>query len=144
MVVKGAGVARRVLLESLGWILVVVGLAALVLPGPGLLAVFAGLAILSQQYKWAERRLNPVKERALKAAADSVETWPRVVISVLTALFIMAVGVVWGLRPAAPSWWPLDDSWWLIGGWGTGVSLIVSGFIALGLVVYSYRRFRSP
>jgi len=144
MVVKGAGVARRVLLESLGWILVVVGLAALVLPGPGLLAVFAGLAILSQQYEWAERRLNPVKERALKAAADSVETWPRVVISVLSALFIMAVGVVWGLRPAAPSWWPLDDSWWLIGGWGTGVSLIVSGFIALGLVVYSYRRFRSP
>jgi hypothetical protein len=28
------------------------------------------------------------------------------------------------------------------GGWGTGSSLILSGLIALGLVIYSYREFR--
>lgn len=142
MAVRGAAAVRRVLMETLGWILVVGGIAALVLPGPGLLALFAGMAILSQQYEWAERRLEPVKQRALGAAADSVESWPRIVMSVLGAFFVMAVGVVWGLRPPAPGWWPVPESWWLVGGWGAGATLIASGLIALGLVAYSYRRFR--
>ena len=54
--VPGGGTAKRVVLEAAGWLLLVVGIAALVLPGPGLLGVFAGLALLSQQYEWAERR----------------------------------------------------------------------------------------
>jgi uncharacterized protein (TIGR02611 family) len=134
--------AQRVLLETVGWILVVAGIAALVLPGPGLLMVFAGMAILSQTYDWAERRLEPVKERALRAAEEGVQTWPRIVVSVSVALAVTAVGVVWGLRPPAPGWWPVDESWWLFGGWGTGSTLIVSGIIAMVLVGYSYRRFR--
>ena len=142
MAVKGASAARRVALESLGWVLVVAGIAALVLPGPGLLMIFAGMAILSQQYEWAEKRLEPVKEKALTAAEESVETWPRIVLSVLSGLVVIGVGVVWGLHPPAPSWWPLDEKWWLFGGWGTASTLIISGLIGLSLVAYSYRRFR--
>ena len=82
MKAPGGSAARRLVLETIGWVLVVAGIAALVLPGPGLLAIFAGLALLSQQYEWAERRLEPVKEKALEAAQDSVETWPRIVLSV--------------------------------------------------------------
>ena len=41
--------------------------------------LFGGLAILSQQYEWAERRLDPIKYRALKGAAEGVETWLRIV-----------------------------------------------------------------
>ena len=52
---------KRVLVEGAGWIMVIAGIAALILPGPGLLLLFAGLAILSQQYTWAEKRLQPVK-----------------------------------------------------------------------------------
>ncbi|GCD90028.1 PGPGW domain-containing protein [Nocardioides sp. LS1] len=134
--------ARRVALETLGWILVVAGIAALVLPGPGLLMVFAGLALLSQQYEWAERRVEPVKERALKAAAEGVETVPRIVLSVVFALLLVAAGVLWIWRPAAPGWWPVDESWWLLGGWGTGATQVASGLIALATIVYSVRRFR--
>ena len=47
------GAAKRVTLEVVGWTLVVAGIVALVAPGPGLLMVFGGLAILSQQYDWA-------------------------------------------------------------------------------------------
>jgi len=143
MAVKGASAVRRVAFEALGWILVVAGIAALVLPGPGLLMIFAGMAILSQQYEWAEKRLEPVKQRALKAAEESVETWPRIVLSLLSGLLVIGVGVVWGLQPPAPAWWPVDEKWWLFGGWGPASTLIVSGLIALGLVAYSYRRFRS-
>lgn len=134
--------ARRIVLETLGWILVVAGIAALVLPGPGLLMVFAGLALLSQQYDWAERRVEPVKERALKAAAEGVETVPRIVMSVVFALLLVAAGVLWIWGPAAPGWWPVDESWWLLGGWGTGATQVASGLIALAMIVYSVRRFR--
>lgn len=67
------GTAKRLLLEILGWVLLVAGLAAIVLPGPGLILLFAGLAVLSQQYTWAERWLEPVQLRALRGAAQGVE-----------------------------------------------------------------------
>jgi Putative transmembrane protein (PGPGW) len=143
MAVRGAAALRRLALETMGWILVVGGVAALILPGPGLLMIFAGMAILSQQYEWAERRLEPVKTRALKAAEEGVETWPRILASTLGGLTVVGVGVVWIVSPAAPGWWPVRDSWWLFGGWGAGTTLVLSGLVALGLVVYSYRRFRS-
>ncbi len=133
---------RRTGIEVLGWTLVLLGIAALVLPGPGLLALVAGLAILSQRYEWAERRLHPVKVRAFKAAAEGVQTWPRIAASCLMGLLVIAVGTVWGLGPPAPGWWPVAERWWLPGGWGTGSSLIVSGLVALALIVYSIRKFR--
>jgi uncharacterized protein (TIGR02611 family) len=137
--VKGA--ARRVTLEVVGWLLVVAGIAALVLPGPGLLMLFGGLAVLSQQYEWAERRLDPVKYRALKGAAESVETPLRIVLSASGAVLLVAAGVLWMIKPDVPSWWTLADSLWLPGGLATGITQIVSGLVALALIVYSYRRF---
>lgn len=134
--------AKRVVLEGLGWILVLVGLAALVLPGPGLLALFAGVALLATQYEWAERRLEPVKQAALRAAADSVKTWPRIGLSVAGVLWLIGLGVAWGMQPGVPSWWPLRDAWWLPGGWATGASLIGSGLIAAVMIAYSYANFR--
>jgi uncharacterized protein (TIGR02611 family) len=139
---KSKRLARRVGVEILGWTLVVVGLAAIFLPGPGLLCLFAGLAVLSQQYEWAERRLEPVKVLAFKSAADGVQTWPRIVASCTGALAIGVVGVVWGLRPDAPGWWPIADRWWLVGGWGTGGTLIASSLMALAFITYSFKRFR--
>ncbi len=134
--------ARRFALEIVGWLLVVAGLAALILPGPGLLMLFGGLAVLSQQYDWAERRLAPIKYRALKGAVESVETWPRIVLSVGGVLLLLAAGVLWAWSPAAPEWWPVHERWWLPGGLATAITQIVSAVIAFVLIAYSYRRFR--
>ena len=71
---------KRVGLEILGWVLIVAGIAGLILPGPGLLGIFAGMVILSQQYEWAERRVDPVKKKALGGASDAVQTWPRIAV----------------------------------------------------------------
>lgn len=136
------GHSRRLALQVLGWLLVVVGVAALFLPGPGLLALAGGLAVLSQQYEWADRRLEPVQRRAFQLAEQGVSTWPRIALSALGAVALMGVGVVFGLSPPTPSWWPLPDSLWLPGGWGTGSSFIVSGIIALVIIGYSIKRFR--
>ncbi|WP_370291186.1 PGPGW domain-containing protein [Nocardioides sp.] len=135
------GAAKRVVLETLGWLLLLVGIAALVLPGPGLLLMVAGLAVLSQQYTWAERALEPVRLRALRAAAEGVETWPRIIASCLGAFTVAAVGIVWIIQPPVPEWWPIAERWWLPGGLWTGITMIGSCFIALALIVYSYRRF---
>ena len=134
--------AKRVVVEGLGWILVVVGIAALVLPGPGLLALFAGVALLATQYEWAERRLEPVKIRALQAAADSVKTWPRILMSTAGVAWLIGLGIYWGTAPPAPGWWPVSDSWWLPGGLATAITLVGSGMIAGAMVVYSYLNFR--
>jgi hypothetical protein len=128
-------------LESLGWLLLVLGVAAVFLPGPGLLGIFAGLALLSQQYEWAERRVEPVKVRALVGAAESVETWPRIVLSLLGVVVLVACGVLWIQKPPAPGWWPLSETWWLPGGMWTGITQVLSAAIAVALIVYSYRRF---
>jgi len=134
--------AKRIVLEVVGWTLVLVGIAALVLPGPGLLALAGGLAILSQQYEWAEKRMRPVERQAKKAAAESVQSWSRIFLSLALVAGLVGMGILWIVRPESPSWWPLEDSWWLIGGWPTGVTLIASGLIALAMIVYSIRTFR--
>jgi hypothetical protein len=46
-----------------GWALLAVGAALLVLPGPGLLVIAAGLALLATEYAWAARLLGKVKAR---------------------------------------------------------------------------------
>jgi hypothetical protein len=135
------GAAKRIGLEILGWVLLLLGVAAIFLPGPGLLGIFAGLALLSQQYEWAERRVEPVRIRALLGAAEGVETWPRIVASCLGAVVLAACGVLWIIKPPAPEWWPVSETWWLPGGIWTGVTQVASAFIAIALIVYSYRRF---
>ncbi len=157
----GGAAAKRLALEILGWILVVLGVAALALPGPGLLMLFAGLAVLSQQYAWAERRARPVEVQAKKTAAQSVQTWPRIVFSSLVASWVLFTGVMWIWRPSppgwwpfggrwwgwlvqgqVPDWWPLAHSWWFVGRWPTGVTLVASAVIAFALIVYSFRVYR--
>jgi uncharacterized protein (TIGR02611 family) len=129
--------------EIIGWCLVLAGIAALALPGPGLLAIFAGLTLLSTRYEWAERRLEPVHQAALKAAHESVSSLPKLLGSSLAALALIGLGIVWGIGLNIPAWWPLHDKYWLIGGWGTGGTLIGSGIIAGSMLIYSYIRFRS-
>ena len=133
---------KRIALEIVGWTLVVVGIAALILPGPGLLALAAGLAILSQQYEWAEKRVRPVERQAKKTAAESVQSWVRITMSLVLVAWLVGSGIVWLLQPDSPEWWPLEDKWWLFGGWPTGVTLIASGLIALAMIVYSIKTYR--
>lgn len=134
---------KDIAITVLGSVLVLFGIAALVLPGPGLLALFAGMAILATRYDWAERRLDPVRRAALKTAADSVSTYPRIASSSVFILGLICIGTIWALQPTVPGWWPLDAKWWLPGGWGAGVTMIGSALIAGGMLVYSFKKYRN-
>jgi uncharacterized protein (TIGR02611 family) len=64
---------KRVGVTIAGFALILVGIALLVLPGPGWLVIFAGLALLSTEYVWAQRMLNKAKEQAQKAKDKVIE-----------------------------------------------------------------------
>jgi uncharacterized protein (TIGR02611 family) len=136
--------AKRWSLIVLGWVLLIVGIIALPLPGPGALIIFLAMIVLATQYDWAEERLDKVRDWALRGAADSVRTWPRIVLSIFGVAWLIGFGVLWCAHPEAPDWWPWRDSWWLLGGWGTGATLIFSGLAALSLLVYSFIKLRDP
>jgi len=58
---------KRIAVTVAGGVVILVGIAMLVLPGPGLLVIIAGLAILATEYVWAERLLRMAKDRATQA-----------------------------------------------------------------------------
>lgn len=139
---RAARAAKRVLLETVGWALLLVGLAAIPLPGPGLLITFAGLLLLSRHYAWAQRRVDTVRMRALQGASQGVASWPRLAGSIAAAALVLAAGAAWIVSPPAPGWWPLAQTWWLPGGAVVGASQLASAVLALALLGYSYRHFR--
>ena len=53
----------RVPFALLGFTIVVIGLALLVLPGPGLLVMAVGFAMLALEFAWAERVLERTLDR---------------------------------------------------------------------------------
>lgn len=132
---------RRTLTFFAGWILVLLGLIALVLPGPGLLLLLCGLVVLATEYTWAQRWVRPVEVRAIALAHRNVQRWGTVALSALGALCLIAIGIVWGLDPRIPTWWILGPHL-PFAGWGVASSLIGSGLIAMGLLVYSVVRYR--
>ena len=52
---------KRWSLSILGWLLLLVGIAALPLPGPGAMIILLAMVVLATQYEWAARRLDGVK-----------------------------------------------------------------------------------
>ena len=58
---------KRVGVTIVGFAVLLAGVAMLVLPGPGVAAIIAGLAILSTEYVWAQRMLATAKRKAEEA-----------------------------------------------------------------------------
>ena len=58
----------RVPFAVLGFTVVLIGIALLVLPGPGLLVIAAGLAMLALEFAWAERVLERTLDRMSKTS----------------------------------------------------------------------------
>ena len=59
--------ARRIAITVIGGLFVLAGLAMLVLPGPGILIIVVGFAILGTEYAWAAAALERTKRAATKA-----------------------------------------------------------------------------
>ena len=58
---------KRIAVTVLGGVLIVGGLVLLVLPGPGMVVVVAGFAVLGTEYAWAAAALDRTKATAQRA-----------------------------------------------------------------------------
>jgi uncharacterized protein (TIGR02611 family) len=54
---------RRVLVGMAGGVLVVAGAALLFLPGPGLVTIAIGVAVLATEFEWARRLVRSLRSR---------------------------------------------------------------------------------
>jgi uncharacterized protein (TIGR02611 family) len=60
--------SRKVGVAAAGGGLLVVGVALIFLPGPAIIVIPLGLALLATEFRWAGRLLRYLKERAARAA----------------------------------------------------------------------------
>ena len=131
----------------LGWILVVVGIPLMPLPGPGTIVLVAGVALLSRHYEWARRVLGPLEKRAITAAKIGVATWPRIAFSAFGGVWLFALGIVWWINPEIPEFDLLGKHFGPplpLGGWATGLGMIASALVGWGLLIYSVKRWHKP
>ena len=68
--------AKRVVITVLGASVLLVGVAMIVLPGPAILVIPAGLGILATEFVWARRLLNRIKQQLPGARAEPAASNP--------------------------------------------------------------------
>jgi hypothetical protein len=59
--------AKRLIVTVIGFTLLSIGIAMIVLSGPAILVIPAGLSILATEFVWARRPLNAVKNKTMGA-----------------------------------------------------------------------------
>ncbi|GAA1445076.1 PGPGW domain-containing protein [Nocardiopsis tropica] len=57
----------RILVGTVGTLVVLAGLLMMVIPGPGLASVILGLVIFSTEFRWAQRLVRPARVWFLRA-----------------------------------------------------------------------------
>ena len=60
-----------------GFALVIAGIFMLVLPGPGIVTIILGLALLAREFRWARRLLDRARQVAARQAACARERLSR-------------------------------------------------------------------
>lgn len=69
---RAMSVTTKAMVTLVGSVVLAAGLIMMVTPGPGLVGIVAGLAILATEWDWAERWLTGARRR-LQAAKTNVE-----------------------------------------------------------------------
>lgn len=66
MLIKTVEQAKRWFKIVAGFTLLLLGIAMVFLPGPGLITIVLGLGILAAEFVWAKRLLNHLKKQGIK------------------------------------------------------------------------------
>jgi uncharacterized protein (TIGR02611 family) len=85
---------KRVVVGFVGGLVTLIGVVALVAPGPGWLIIFTGLGILASEFAWAARVLTSARGVANRAAnAANIKKKHRLMI-MAALIFLSLVGLV--------------------------------------------------
>jgi uncharacterized protein (TIGR02611 family) len=66
IIVKTFKQAKRLIIIVIGFTLLLMGIAMIVLPGPAVVVIPLGLSILATELVWARRLLKKIKSKILK------------------------------------------------------------------------------
>lgn len=124
---------KRFAATLVGGVLLLLGAAMMVLPGPGILVIVAGLAVLATEYVWAQRLLKRARTQAEKVQEAAVASPARTGATVLFGVGLLALGLAMTfLRDVdLPFWGPV-----------TGGIMAVTAVILLTTTYLTYRAGR--
>lgn len=132
---------KRLAVTIVGLALLLVGVALMVLPGPGILLIVAGLGVLATEYVWARALLVRAQKRAVEVQEAAVASRMRTGGSLLFAVGMSALGVL--MLVVEDVRWPVLDD--VIGRfWSpvTGGVFAVTGLILVTTTVLTLRLAR--
>jgi len=66
-ILRGLRRAKRLIVAIIGFTVLLIGIVMIVLPGPSIIVIPLGLAILASEFLWARSILNRVKTKILTA-----------------------------------------------------------------------------
>src|ERR1700712_4217061 len=124
---------KKAVVAVLGIALLLIGIALLVLPGPGFLLIAGALALLATQFDWATKPLDYAKDKAEIGIQEVASSKWRTVFAVLCALVLVAIGIA-DLAGVDVPWVNRISA----------VLLILSGLFLVGTMLYAIRRARQP
>ena len=105
--------SKRLLIGIVGGVILLAGMVMIPYPGPGWVVTFAGLAILSQEFDWAQRLLNMAKSKydVWQAWLSRQSFWVRAVFWIATCLVVIVT--IWLLNGYGlmNKWLNLDRDW---------------------------------
>lgn len=123
---------KRAVVAVLGVALLLIGIALLVLPGPGFLLIAAALALLATQFEWAKVPLDYAWGKAQAGIDEVGRNKLQTALSILAAVALVAIGIadLAGLQV------PWINSL-------SAAMLIISGLILVGTIIYALRRAKA-
>ena len=121
---RAMSVTTKVVVTLVGTAVLAAGLVMLVTPGPGLVGIVAGLAILATEWDWADRWLSGARRKLHEARLAAEAMDPRV----RRRRIVVSVAVVGGLLAAVTVYVVLAD-WpaWSVSAWDRAQSFL--GFL---------------
>ncbi len=84
---------KRFAVTILGVALLALGAAMMVLPGPGILVIVGGLALLATEYVWARRMLKTAQAQAEKVQEAAVASPLRTAGTLLFGVLLLGLGL---------------------------------------------------
>ncbi len=104
----------KIVVTTLGLLVICAGLVMMVAPGPGIVAIVVGLAILATEWEWADRWLQKARRKAHEAREKAAAMDPRVRRRrlLLSGLILLAVGALVAAYVVAYDW-----PGFAVGGW---------------------------
>ena len=124
---------KRFAVTVVGAALLIVGAAMMVLPGPGILLIVGGLAVLATEYVWAKTLLGRARVQAEKVQEATVASPVRTTGTVVFGIGMLALGLamLFAQDVDLPFWSPV-----------TGGILAVTAIVLLATTYLTYRAAR--